>query len=85
MPNKDGGPAFPRTGNYDQTQPADFDSVPQDGMTLRDYFANEAQSVCPISQYEHQRFARWCYERADAMLEARTHTLKTSDTSETSQ
>jgi len=36
MANKTGGPAFPRNGHPDK---GDF---PEDGMTLRDYFAGQA-------------------------------------------
>jgi hypothetical protein len=44
------------------------------GMTLRDYFAAKAlQGVmaCNGVYDDEKKLARWCYEQADAMLEAR--------------
>ena len=44
------------------------------GMTLRDYFAAKAlQGVmaCNGVYEDEKKLARWCYEQADAMLEAR--------------
>jgi len=35
-------PAFPRTGSFNGGVESCFDSVSQDGMTLRDYFAAAA-------------------------------------------
>ena len=55
-----GGPAFP-VGNVN-------------GMSLRDYFAAKAlQGVmaCNGVYDDEKKLARWCYEQADAMLEAR--------------
>ena len=63
MSKETGGPAFPR-GEV-QTAP---------GMTLRDYFAAKAlQGIMACNGvYENEaQLARWCYEQADAMLEAR--------------
>jgi hypothetical protein len=37
-----GGPAFPKTGNYSTDQQADYDSVDQSGMTLRQWYAGQA-------------------------------------------
>jgi hypothetical protein len=57
-------PAFP-TGNI---APDTF------GMTLRDYFAAKAlQGTISSSTYriDIEETANWCYEMADAMLEAR--------------
>lgn len=56
-----GGPAFPvcdaaRIHNLE-------------GMTLRDYIAAKAMHLCPLQS--HSDAARWCYQRADAMLKAR--------------
>ena len=42
------------------------------GMTLRDYFASGAQRICPFNAYQHEESAEWCYQRADAMLKARS-------------
>lgn len=46
----------------------------QEGMTLRDYFAAKAlQGVmaCNGVYDDEAKLAKWCYEQADAMLEAR--------------
>lgn len=37
----DGGPAFPRTGFRTEDGPEPFDAKPQNGMTLRDWFAGQ--------------------------------------------
>lgn len=67
MSNKNtGGPAYPspRWEGW---------GSPQEGMTLRDYFAAKAmQSIretAPATTYEH--IAEYAYELADAMLKAR--------------
>lgn len=60
-------PAFPHvTGTYNV--------VSAGGMTLRDYFAAKAlqgsvanDGYVPNKQY----LAQWCYEMADAMMQAR--------------
>jgi len=58
-----GGPAFPTSNG----------GSPDDGMTLRDYFAGQAI----IAYHADGNFsasedvANWCYKIADAMLEAR--------------
>lgn len=62
-----GGPAFPVNIS---THP-DFD-----GATLRDYFAAKAMQGLVASCTNDQELtlslsAKWCYEIADAMLEAR--------------
>ena len=63
---KDGGAAFPRSGNDDCT--SEF------GMTLRDYFAGQALAgaladpTCDVSPIE---LAKIAYREADAMLAAR--------------
>ena len=44
------------------------------GMSLRDYFAAKVlQGVmaCNGVYDDEKKLARWCYEQADAMLEAR--------------
>ena len=62
-----GGPAFPTT------KPLEHWGDPNQGMTLRDYFA--AQAI--IAYHADGEFsdsedvASWCYRLADAMLEAR--------------
>ena len=45
------------------------------GMTLRDYFAGKALAVA-IHYYgiDQVYAAKWCYEMADAMIEAREKT-----------
>lgn len=43
----DGGPAFPKTGNFGEKQSGEYDSVDQDGMSLRDYFAAKAPAEIP--------------------------------------
>jgi hypothetical protein len=55
-----GGPAFP-VGNVN-------------GMSLRDYFAAKALQgimACNGVYEDEKKLAQWCYEQADAMLEAR--------------
>ena len=56
-----GGPAFPRPGDFN----------PQIGMTLRDYFAAKALQGMSADISDEVRAARWCYEMADAMIQAR--------------
>ena len=64
MSEKDtGGPAFPYVCD------ADFDYGT--GMTLRDYFAAKALQGMSAEINDEVRAARWCYEMADAMMEAR--------------
>lgn len=77
-----GGPAFPKTGAFNQDTDARFDSANQDGMTLRDYFAAKAM---PAVYADYCAAARtfgfdedWkmgvaldAYEMADAMIAAR--------------
>ena len=67
---KDGGAAFPRSGNDDCT--GEF------GMTLRDYFAGQALAgaladpTCDVSPID---LAKIAYREADAMLAAREENL----------
>ena len=62
-----GGPAFPPMHDPD---------THASGMTLRDYFAAKAMhaslSLDPANAASSGEHARWAYEMADAMLEART-------------
>ena len=47
---------------------------PQQGMTLRDYFAAKAMQGSLASDDDinyPDKFAEWCYEIADAMLKER--------------
>jgi hypothetical protein len=70
----DGGPAFARSGllldNGDWV-------APQDGMTLRDWFAGQALAHIPELLDAHdanksaEMIAHWSYQIADAMLKAR--------------
>jgi hypothetical protein len=84
MPPKEnsGGPAFPRTGNYDDDGTSNYDSTSQDGMTLRDYFAAKAMQAIvghPATSTQGKEFVpelarmtaevSWLF--ADAMLAAR--------------
>ena len=59
---KTGGPAFPLKGPFMQSD--------EHGMTLRDYFAAKAMTICPplFSIVDKAEFA---YKMADAMLKAR--------------
>jgi hypothetical protein len=63
-----GGPAFPTTkANY-----ANY--LGDVGITLRDYFAAKALQgllACPVGEGEHEEYAKWSYEFADAMLAER--------------
>ena len=68
MSEETGGPAFPIDAS------ASADRCIYTGMTLRDYFAAKAlQGIMACNGvYENEaQLARWCYEQADAMLEAR--------------
>lgn len=68
--NETGGPAFP-SYKYDSEYERHFQ---EGGMTLRDYFAAHAPEP-PASWHGGDRktddITAWCYEYADAMLEAR--------------
>jgi hypothetical protein len=67
-----GGPAFPTT------KPLEHWGDPNQGMTLRDYFAAKAmQGICasgPTSDWSNTRIAADAYDLADAMLRAREAT-----------
>ena len=58
-----GGPAFPA--------PAGVAHITEQGMTLRDYFAAKALQGMSADISDEVRAARWCYEMADAMIQAR--------------
>lgn len=69
MSNKDtGGPAFPKTPFIEV-------GTPQNGMTLRDYFAAKAmQGMLAVEENNGitvDKLAAYAYDYADAMLEAR--------------
>lgn len=73
-------PAFPRTGFgfYGDSHSSKYaDTSPQDGMTLRDYFAAAALPPILLGKYGEQAqsnddsAAAWAYALADAMLRAR--------------
>lgn len=58
---KTGGPAFPK--NY---------GVPNEGMTLRDYFAAKAMQSLIAGEYQFFKgLAIYAYQLADAMLAER--------------
>jgi hypothetical protein len=66
---RDGGQAFPNEG---------FNGwgMPQEGMTLRDYFAAKAlQGLIttgnPKDEWDEPEMAKWSYKMAAAMLKAR--------------
>lgn len=72
---KTGGAAFPRPCGEFNTRGEGEYNKPQDGMTLRDYFAAKAvQGFCahggsgPITQ---QALAEFAYQLANAMLAER--------------
>lgn len=70
---ENGGPAFPRPASEAHQHGM---HKPQDGMTLRDYFAAKAmQGLVAGSNPEHSinlhGAADWSYNMADAMLKAR--------------
>ena len=66
MTKDTGGPAFPNEGFNGWGKP-------QEGMTLRDYFAAKAMRLQPWfdSEDNFQNHADRCYAKADAMLKAR--------------
>ena len=83
---KDGGPAFPRTGNDYQAGDNHKYHPGHEGMSLRDWFAGQALAGvvgeenmhCSFLQYAKEEnldvddvTARFCYGMANAMLKAR--------------
>lgn len=78
----DGGPAFPKTGNFSNDKSGEFDSLDQDGMSLRDCFAIKAMQGLLASAYfdpskvmstktTRESFCSFAWMLADAMLETR--------------
>ena len=74
----DGGPAFPRTGNFTPDGESQFDSISLDGMALRDWFAGQSLAgLLSLNATYGQRtdnrmaLAKDAYAHADAMLTAR--------------
>lgn len=71
---RDGGPAFPRSGET-------ADCEPQDGMSLRDWFAGMAMQGLiaagahtpedVTAKFTDELVASWSYSQADAMLAER--------------
>ena len=78
MANKDdGGPAFPQRRIYRCSQGIDHE-VSETGLSLRDWFAGQA--LAGIASMSGDGFglspedeASWAYQRADAMLRARSN------------
>jgi hypothetical protein len=65
-----GGPAFPTT------KPLEHWGDPNQGMTLRDYFAAKAMQgllagITPTTVWSHDEAAETAYNVADALLKAR--------------
>lgn len=76
-----GGPAFSRAAFYSDGGARNYDSYPEDGMSLRDYFAGQAISSIPNRSWDHlegddmdriKAWARCAYLVADAMIEERS-------------
>ena len=67
--NNTGGSAFPTT------KPLDSWGDPNQGMTLRDYFAGQALAAVNlgigVSNEYYRKAANHCYAMADAMLKER--------------
>ncbi len=58
---EDGGPAFPRTGHeIDRFNSSVFDTLPQVGMTIRDFFAAAALTGLLSAETED-----WNYDNGD--------------------
>ena len=75
MNNKpDGGPFHPcMTGERRIAEhEKEFDFL--SGASLRDWFAGQAMNSgdCPFNTHDHPECSAWAYERADAMIEARS-------------
>jgi hypothetical protein len=68
-----GGPAFPVDYFYDQDTGKEI--LPNEGMTLRDYFAAKALlagwAANKSPAYDDDTRAKYAYALADAMLKAR--------------
>jgi hypothetical protein len=83
--SKDGGPAFPRAGFLSPLEgntALQFDSLPQSGMSLRDWFAGQALAgITANSSAGSPAGESWtcavdAYRHADAMLAARKEITK---------
>jgi NTP pyrophosphatase (non-canonical NTP hydrolase) len=82
----DGGPAFPKTGNFNNDQSGEYDSVDREGMTLRDWFAGQALAgwfASPACQGSVEDSAIGAYKAADAMLAARKQEATKSNPTDT--
>lgn len=61
------GPAFP------QRTTSRYLGSPDDewpGITKREWFAGMAMVDCPLDPHNHEAYAKWCCDRADALLAA---------------
>jgi hypothetical protein len=77
----DGGPAFPADIQRRDPVTTEWDELPPQGMTLRDYFAGQAMTAIDIDALVREagmgadaavsHRARLCYAFADAMIAAR--------------
>lgn len=71
MTDKNGGPAFPRPA-FDHPDIRQIYSSPQEGMTLRDYFAGQAlANLYTANENSPDKIGEWAYQVADAMIAAR--------------
>ena len=71
-----GGPAFPCDNILERNEKGQLIGVEKSssGLTMRDYFAAKAMSMKfgkPGTSITAKEHADYCYELADAMLEAR--------------
>ena len=72
----DGGRAFPVAGSWSgEDGPAQYDGLPQPGMSLRAYYAGQALvgylagSRPEDGDYPRdEKLARWCVATADALI-----------------
>lgn len=69
-PFGDGGPAFPRPATAFDPQCVDY-VPPEDGMTLRDYFASQAMSGLIGKSIDPVQVCELAYIFADVMLHKR--------------
>lgn len=69
MTDKTGGPAFPRPASEAHQHGM---HQPQDGMTLRDYFAAKAMQTMLQGSGTFESHAEYAYKMADYMLKARS-------------
>jgi hypothetical protein len=68
-----GGAAFPRPFSIDTEGDYQVAVAAQNGMSLRDYFAAKAIQWARMGNAvtDPEALAKYCYQIADAMLEAR--------------